>query len=285
MVKKLFYFILLYFTFLSAPALSSSMYSNCDGCSIYSIQAKAKELTKLGAQTVYIGDEQKKVLTKYTTQFEPELNQTILIKESVESAKLNIFNDALLERQNLLSYLKSGYGGLPTGIAGSAYDLVGSNYRITALKTWFRNNQMLTAHLGNYVLGITSGLGKFVNVNLVFDIHTADGSIAIMRVTGFLTFDDVVNARLDLELIQVEDADGNVLDLSKKDPFKDVFLIKDGDLEKATSLVNAANRLGFYAVRVSSIRLSSGGSVTITDGLVCEKAGDKVVCKVPTNPK
>ena len=96
------------------------MYSNCDGCSVYSIQAKAKELAKLGAQTVYIGDEQKKVLTKYTSQFEPELNQTILIKESVESAKVKIFNDALLERQNLLSYLRSGYGGLPAGIAGSA---------------------------------------------------------------------------------------------------------------------------------------------------------------------
>jgi len=261
------------------------MYSNCDGCSVYSIQAKAKELAKLGAQTVYIGDEQKKVLTKYTSQFEPELNQTILIKESVESAKVKIFNDALLERQNLLSYLRSGYGGLPAGIAGSAYDLVGANYRISALKTWFRNNQMLTAHLGNYVLGITGGIGKFVNVNLTFDIHTADGSIAIMRVTGFLTFDDVVNAKLDLELIQVVDPDGNILDLTKKEPFKDVFLIKDGDLEKATTLVNAAHKLGFYAVRVSSFRVSSGGSVTITDGLVCEKVGDKVVCKVPTNPK
>lgn len=261
------------------------MYSNCDGCSVYSIQAKAKELAKLGAQTVYIGDEQKKVLTKYTSQFEPELNQTILIKESVESAKVKIFNDALLERQNLLSYLRSGYGGLPAGIAGSAYDLVGANYRISALKTWFRNNQMLTAHLGNYVLGITGGIGKFVNVNLTFDIHTADGSIAIMRVTGFLTFDDVVNAKLDLELIKVVDADGNVLDLTKKEPFKDVFIIKDGDLEKATTLVNAAHRLGFYAVRVSSFRVSSGGSVTINDGLVCEKVGDKVVCKVPTNPK
>lgn len=144
---------------------------------------------------------------------------------------------------------------------------------------------MLTAHLGNYVLGISSGIGKFVHTNITFDIHTADGSIAIMRVTGFLTFDDVVNARLDLELIKVVDADGNVLDLTKKEPFKDVFIIKDGDLEKATSLVNAAHRLGFYAVRVSSFRESSGGSVTINDGLVCEKVGDKTVCKVPTNPK
>ncbi|MBT2151941.1 hypothetical protein KKI34_09000 [Pseudoalteromonas tetraodonis] len=249
------------------------------------MQAKANKLAKVGAQVIYIGDEERETLTKYIAHFEPELNQTILIKESVESAKVKIFNDALLERQNLLSYLRSGYGGLPAGIAGSAYDLVGANYRISALNTWFRNNQMLTAHLGNYVLGITGGIGKFVNVNLTFDIHTADGSIAIMRVTGFLTFDDVVNAKLDLELIQVVDPDGNILDLTKKEPFKDVFLIRDGDLEKTTTLVNAAHRLGFYAVRVSSFRVSSGGSVTINDGLICEKVGDKVVCKVPTNPK
>ena len=134
-------------------------------------------------------------------------------------------------------------------------------------------------------MGISSGIGKFVHTNIVFDIHTADGSIAILRVTGFLTFDDFVNARLDLQLIKVIDADGNVLDLTKKEPFKDVFLIKDGDLDKASTLVNVANRLGFYAVRVSSFRVSSGGSVTINDGLVCEKVGDKVVCKVPTNPK
>ncbi len=207
-----------------------------------------------------------------------------MIKETVEHSKIKIFDDALLERQNLESYLLSGYGGLPSELAGSAYDLVGANYKLSAVKTWFRNNQMITASLGNYVLALASGIGKLTNINLTFDIHAADGSIAVLKITGFLTLDDVLNGRLDLQLIKVIDEDGNVLDLTKKDPFKEVFLIEEGDISKATVLVNAAQRLGVFAVRVSSFRLISS-SVIITDGLVCEKVDDRVVCKKATNDK
>ncbi len=95
-----------------------------------------------------------------------------------------------------LMVVKANFGQeeivIPSSIAASAYDLTGSSQTQNRVTDWIWSNASLVNKYYAYVASVAAFLGKVIEVNVVLDITFADGSTALVKITGINGNTDVV---------------------------------------------------------------------------------------------
>jgi len=191
---------------------------------------------------------------------EPGLPAIVMVfEEQVTSSEQTNFSKAVQSERGISDFFDS-VSGVPSNLAGSVRDLVGSSSTQNSVADNYINNQSLQQLIGNYTSAMMAIAGKVVAINFVIELSFSDGSTGYFKLTGIDG-----SGVLQLTFHKGVDSNGNTVLPNKASYGTGTYSFAGTSGSGLSSFVEAVRRLG---IPVTSV---SGGANSV-----------EVECKVTT---
>ncbi|WP_095497202.1 hypothetical protein [Paraferrimonas haliotis] len=132
--------------------------------------------------------------------------QTNAYEQAISAEEMALFNEVVILRQELATTLARN---IPTDIAGSAWELSGSNYKTNNVADYIEENPSLLVRIEDFIITSMQAYGYWSSYSQIIRVEFADNSYALFKTSTSLGSEPAP-----LTLIKAVDADNNNIPFS-----------------------------------------------------------------------